>query len=455
MSNVKTNFRSVLNYLNIDLKFIKRELPSIVFILFSIFLGLLYIKNIGNLIGPDIHSAHYKASLATATGQVFKSPINIEYGKRHLIEGEGRYFQSGGKDCIGGAFVSIIIKNPIKTDGMSGCVRNHDKGLKEDVGVTDAILQYPFVAYIPQALGLWIGMSLDLEPVNAQTLARIFNLIVYILIICISIQLLPKRGRWLAVFLASLPPSLFLASSMSADGLNIAWSFLFISYVINLHIKGVCATRRQYLILFLLGVTLFLLKVAYVPIVLLIMGLAGRVMPFRRSLTLLLTTVVIGSILYIGWSTNWGSLNAVVDTSDNMKIMLSNLPKVFVGVMANVLLVPTIIFRLDDGMYVFLLIIAILISLALIRDVKHPKVDRLFDFVAIYKLQILAILAAIMSISMTYAALLLTWTDIGAHGFMDIQGFQGRYVLPLLPLLLTLTCLPESRKTKKLKTNVR
>jgi len=441
-------FLHVRNFLNFDLTFIKRELPSIVFILIALVSGLIFMKNTGTLVGPDVHSAHYKAALATATGQVFKSPIDVEYSKRHVIQGNEKYFYSGGKECVKTALVSDLINSPLQSDGKSECVRKHDKHLSSDKTVeTGAILQYPFFAYIPQGAALAIGMKTGMEPVYAQTLARLFNLLTYIIIVVMSIRLL-ARGKWLAVLLASLPPSIFLASSLSADSLNIAWNFLFVSYLIRLYTQKKPVSTKQILIMGVLGVGLFVLKVAYAPLLLLILALRGKIKSIYTGWALFLVTFIVGSLLYIIWSSNWLSLNATVDVGANMRTILHNSPEFIGGIAVNVIHAPVILLEMKEPMYTFIAMAVILLIVHSMRGIKSVSPVRLFDFVYLYRLQILSVLAAVTVLAVTYAALLLTWTDIAKYGFMNIQGFQGRYVLPILPLLLVFYYIPQ-KNTKK------
>lgn len=438
--------RTIKNFLNFDISFIKKEGPSIVFVFIALTAGLVFVKNVGTLVGPDMLSAHYKAALATATGQVFKDPIEIEYGKRHLIQGEEKYFLSGGKDCNGGAFVSHIVDDPFVSDKKNACVREHDKQLSENkIAETDAILQYPIFAYMPQGLALAIGMGVDMEPVYAQTLARVFNLVVYIAIILIAIRLVGK-GKWLITTIAVLPTSLFLASSMSADAMNIAWSFLFVAYVLKLYTQNETATRKQSVILMSLGLGLFVLKIAYAPLLLLIFALGGKVLSHRRAAIVFFGTSLIGSVLYLVWSSQWSSLNAMVDVSNNFQAVLNNLLATITGIALNVLHVPVLLLEMQEPMYGILAIAIFMLIARGLRGTKPADPTRLFDLLSLYRLQFLALFAAVFIFAITYAALLITWTDLSIHGFLNIQGFQGRYVLPALPLLLTLYYLPQKQE---------
>lgn len=439
----------IQNILNFDLRYIKKELPSIVFIFVALLMGFLFIKNTGTLVGPDTYPAHYKASLAVATGQVFKHPTEVGYGRIHHIQGNEKYFSSGGKVCTEDTLVHLLVKTPLQPDKKSGCVRAHDKNLSSNKTVdTPAILQYPFISYMPQGIGLAIGMNIGMEPVDGQNLARLFNLITYILIVVVSIRLTTK-GKWLIVLLASLPMSLFLASSLSADSLNIAWGFLFVSYIVHLFNRDKKIKRKQVIILASLSITLFLLKVAYAPLALLILALSNNVIPRRLRWLLFTFVATVGALLYLVWSSNWSSLNSQTDMGIQMSMILQHIPNFIVGIIINILYVPMQILQLNDSIFTFAAMIVILMLTHSISRTKIASPNNLFDFIYLYRLQILGLLVVFASLAVTYAALLLTWSDIAKYGWINIQGFQIRYVLPLLPLLLFAYYLPQDLRKKK------
>lgn len=441
---MKRTVKKFIKIINIDLSFMYREAPIIVFIAGSLLFGLIFIYNLGAFTGPDMRDAHYKASLALATGQSFNKPITQGYGRVSELKGNERYFNSGGDTCGKGALVSAVVAVPLNNDRLHKCIFQHDKNLSWDKTVkTTGILQYPPIGYIPQAIGIFAGIKLHLEPVHAQTLARVLNLFTYIVIIAASIKLLPK-GKWLTVGLGLLPPSLFLASSLSADALNIAWSFLLIAYVLHLNHKGKLINKKQKLMLAVLGVVLFLLKVAYSPLILILLVLDKKTISYKHRWVLFAITSIVGAILYAIWSLNWSSLNSAVDLSVQSNLIIHNLPKFIIGIIVNVVYAPFFVLKINELGY--LLVYGVLVFI-LGKNIKNKQVvvpSKLVDFVIFYKIQIVSLLAWTLSLAMTYTALLLIWTDISKYGWLGIQGFQERYLLPLLPLLILVYYLPQN-----------
>ena len=441
MNRLKWKFKGGMSW-------VASELHITVFVVLALTIGLVFIYSKGPFTGPDMYDAHYKAALATATGQSFNNvPSSSTQGSKRVIRGDEDYFWSGGGKCVDITLVSAQLISPLDANDQDECIKEYDKNLSSETVVSKAIIVYPPLGYLPQAAGLLVGIGGGMEPIYGQTLARVFNLLVYILLVAVSIKLVPI-GRWLLVVLGLLPTSLFLASSLSPDSLNIAWSFVFIAYVARLYHGGVKISTRQIGILGVLGFGLFMLKVAYAPLLLLVLGLDERVM--KRLLRWLFVTLVaiIGSIVYLVWSANWGTMVIDVDAAANLSAILYNLPAAIGGVLINVLFTPYRVFESNQSLYVFLALIICWMIVSRVRTVRPVLVDDLLDLLNKYKLQVFGVIAAVGSLGLTYAALLLTWTNIAEYGFLDIQGFQGRYTLPLLPLLLLAYYLPHRAETK-------
>lgn len=428
----------------------KKIPPTILFFSTASFvIGSVFINNVGPFSGPDLHGAHYKASLAVATGQAFSESESKKsgYGRVNYAEGREDYFKAGDKCVANESVAAAVIMTAYVDDGTKKCLEESADKLTEDTVKVPVTLQYPFFSYVPQAVGLGVGMSTDMEPVDSMQMARYLNLFAYIIIVGISILIIP-RGKWFAVFLALLPTSLFLASSLSGDALNVAWSFLFVAYILRLYVKNKTISRRQVSTLFVLGVMLFLLKVAYAPLVFLILAFKNNVISLKKKLILFASIVAVGAILYLIWSSNWSSLNATVDPSKQFGMIIGNLHKAIPGLLFSMVAAPIDILMNTRTIYAIIVSIIAFVMYENIRHKKLVKIKSLGDFFVQYRLQVAGVIALVGSLGLTFAALLLTWTPIGQYGWLDIQGFQGRYLLPLLPLALLVFYLPEMKSKK-------
>jgi uncharacterized membrane protein len=94
-------------------------------------------------------------------------------------------------------------------------------------------LQYTFLPYVPQALGIAAGRLCGAPPLALLYLARLMNLVCGLLAVAFAVRRLPAFA-WLAALVALTPMALFLFGSASGDPTTIAASFLLVSSVARL-----------------------------------------------------------------------------------------------------------------------------------------------------------------------------------------------------------------------------
>ncbi|MBL7814664.1 MAG: DUF2142 domain-containing protein [Saprospiraceae bacterium] len=88
-------------------------------------------------------------------------------------------------------------------------------------------------AYLPQSLSISVCKHFELHPLSIFYLSRLFTFLVWLIIIYTSIKIAPIQ-KWLLVFLALLPSSLFINTSLNADVITNAFSFLSISLFLKM-----------------------------------------------------------------------------------------------------------------------------------------------------------------------------------------------------------------------------
>lgn len=91
------------------------------------------------------------------------------------------------------------------------------------MGHTNRSNAYFPLDYLPQAIGLKIAMLMNLRPYAQWQAARISNSILYAIMGCIAIALLPRWKSLMALLLV-IPPAAFVASSLMIDGMIVALS---------------------------------------------------------------------------------------------------------------------------------------------------------------------------------------------------------------------------------------
>ncbi len=110
--------------------------------------------------------------------------------------------------------------------------------------------------YLPQALGILLGRLVTSSPLILMYIARLFNLLTAIIIVFFAIRITPSF-KWLFLILALMPKTMFLFGSLSYDTLTIGISFFTIA--IFLYYAYDCKRNLQLTDLALMGLLTLLL----------------------------------------------------------------------------------------------------------------------------------------------------------------------------------------------------
>lgn len=307
---------------------------------------------------------------------------------------------------------------------------------------------YNPVAYSGLALGVKVGEIFRLPILYNMYLTRIFGLLTFIVIVYYAIKLAP-RYKWFIVAIALLPVTLFQASTISIDGVMCAVAFLLFGLLIKVWDNGMKQKPLLYGSLIPASIILFgLTKTPYTILLLPFIFLPANKFKHRKSAyTWKLIWVVIPLIitgiwlLYTGHITResiaWYSQANVASQLVYLKHhLLSFIPILFrtfyyycdnifgtmIGWVGNesVGLPLTII----SGLFFAIISIAVLLEKLQVNFHKVNKLNK----------SMLPLTAAglIVAVSMS---LYLVDSSTGAR---IINGIQGRYFIPILPIILTL-----------------
>lgn len=171
-----------------------------------------------------------------------------------------------------------------------------------DVFINTSAGGYAPLLYLPAALIITIGKSLALSPLWLMYLGRLANLLVYLSLIYGAIKITPT-GKPLFLLLALMPMSLFLAPSLSIDGIIIAASMLLTAELLNLAYHDQQPVKRR--TWFIIPSTLTLLalgKIVYCPLILLLF-LSPKVLigQERSRLYLFISSLALAGTSYLLW----------------------------------------------------------------------------------------------------------------------------------------------------------
>ncbi len=308
---------------------------------------------------------------------------------------------------------------------------------------TDAF--YSFVSYIPQALGIKLG-SLVTNRVYFITYAgRMMNLAAAMAMLYFAIKLMPF-GKKLLLIPAMIPIAIEGFSSLSPDAITISMSFLFIAYVFHLAFgEKTQVGWKEKGILLVMSIVIALSKIVYLPLVGLILIIPKE--KFKQGsqkwkVIDFAIIAVLATIVNLIWLAIAGKYLAVFqEGASSVKIMQAIQNPIQFGQMILFSIIygqstnTLSLFGTELGYFEFVKTYAIvpyvLIGLYLFIAVTDSKLkDKLKRYQVVWIL--LVILATIL---LLFMSLYVHWT---ASGSAYIQGIQGRYFLPILPLVMLL-----------------
>jgi uncharacterized membrane protein len=301
---------------------------------------------------------------------------------------------------------------------------------------------YSPVVYLPHFPGIVLARLVGQPPAVMLYAARLSGLIAYVLLLVLAIRLIPL-GKWTMLLVGLMPVPFFVGAVMNADLITNAIAFIFIALCLK---HAMAKTRepissREFAILCLLGVSLTLAKLAYLPMLsMLLMIPAHRVAPSGRiQLQRYAIFAILCLVAFVVWTAVTLSVhnhaNPLVNAPEQAKFMLTN-PLEFAGVVLRTLsqrsvsilfngvgalgyLETTIPFLHFIG-YMFLLLFAALVDGG--SEAELPARCRFW-----------LALPAIGTLAFMTCLIYVNSTPVGSATIPDLS---GRYMIPMLPALM-------------------
>ena len=332
----------------------------------------------------------------------------------------------------------------------------------EDVSSTPA--GYSRFLYMFPAIGIFLAKTLGGTVADIFIAGRIFNLIFYIILMSIAIKIIPIKKRVL-IALGLLPMVVLQAASYSIDASCVAVVVLFMAYVFKLYKMDEIKLKNWGAlgILFLLMLTAK--SMAYIAV-----GALIFILPLRKIIkkqnkkvkiglfisVLLIILATIGVLFYIKNNVNNISSDtrggAEVNAPEQIKYIINNplkIVKLELNYMNSSLLNfgwltalhQSAFFTEKYGPSTFLIIILLLSYISVLDDSysfnKKEKTIFVITFFMVY--------------IMTNIVLYFSFTPVG---YETINGYQARYIYPILPLLLVCISNKNIKVTKGNNTNL-
>ncbi len=333
---------------------------------------------------------------------------------------------------------AVKIDKKAVDSGFRVPLKSNQKGF-----LSNGLARYPPVPYIPQAVGIGIGRIFNESPLTLAYIGRVFNLLAWLILVFLAISVTPVL-KWVFFLLGVMPMAVLQAASLSGDSVTNGLAFLTIAFFLKLAFakdkQGV--TNGDLALLFILGMLLAFMKAPYFLLVFLFLLIprskfrTNKEYYFVFAALALIVLVIVFSWTIMESTSAYTPTRPDVIAEGQVSFILQhpyatavimyrsiNLYKQdwllqFVGMLDW--------FETALPLWVAYLFLFFLIGTAVLDKDKDVTIRNR------YKL-LMFVIAMLMFLGIL-VILLLSWTPAGHL----IQGAQGRYWIPLAPLLLLL-----------------
>ena len=307
-------------------------------------------------------------------------------------------------------------------------------------------LNVSVTAHFPQTLGVVAGWLLHANGMVTLYLGKVFALIFYLVCCYFAIKWIPW-GKMVLMIIALLPMNLELAGSFSYDCTVNAICFLFTAYVMKLIYEKKRADWKDYAFLAILAVWMAPCKVVYV-------FLCGLIFAVPRPEKKILQKDLLGKLFVFAAGIaavliqRLGSINSIITAEQGATVAKQGLdgftlnyilhnPKQSIGMIFNTFFVQDeflfgTMFGSDLGWFqvhvswVIIFGFVLLLCIAVISDYNNKQCMS----------RGLRCLVAGVALIIVSAIAMSMWLDATPIYFTYLEGMQGRYFLPILPMVM-------------------
>ena len=402
---------------------------------------------------------HIARAVSVAHGDMFadKIPDRVGYTSPQDVDGVDSALYGGVVDS---ALTDVAWHNMVdfhtpKNKGgkiysfptwtTQGMMSHRNVGEKEHVeAFSNSAVNSPFV-YAPFALGYWLSRIFTSNAYAIIVIMRMFGLLTAAGILFFCIRYIPI-GKWVLVSVSLMPTMVIFDATITADTMTYAMCISFITVVFKCMCENRALHHNQWILLSLVSISLALIKLSYVPLIILLalIPIANQYVRSKKDLFSLLGIMLCTGILFIGWYLAVSSINtgAMFDVGASPTLQKQYVFSHLITYMG--LLVKQFIgqnfFNLGfngtldlHGHYAFTgwITVCVLICAVLLIDSRENRLA-IFRKNAVWCC-LFFLLAAACVFGLVETALYLQFSPVGAD---DIAGVQPRYFLPILPLLI-------------------
>lgn len=420
--------------------------PELVFLILSLFFGLFFIFHLAPLSGTD-EFTHFPRVYQISQGVFWEKKLpNSQFGG--MLPSNLNSMINNYRNLTRISPGSSYVQTEKNLNSYYRSINN--VGNTKQQAIFTSVILYPPWAYISSLIGILIAKILKVPLIWYVYLGRITSLLIWILLTYLAIRIIPS-AKWFMVALALLPTSLSQAATVSTDGLLNGISWLLIALILAISAKsikynwwllGLVSFLSLYVALIKDGYFLIGLSVLAIPNSSFIKKTAGNIWRYVTAFI-----VIIASVLFT-LRTVHADYGVVLTPTIGMyfnshiqiqfilnhpllfglRVLIQPFTKTFdttylgiVGIITNRLI------------YLSILVIVTLFVGLYIGLKQSGRIERL----AVNKFRLISVLLIIFiaTYGLLAAAFYIGNTTVGA---VYVNGFYGRYFLPMLPLLLVL-----------------
>lgn len=358
------------------------------------------------------------------------------------------------KDGIQGSRMPISVNSVCPKDWTKMTYREVAEKLKDSIplekenqGIVDTqtAAVYFGIPYIPQAVGIAIARIFTDNTYLITYVGRLTNMIAAMVLLYFAIKIMPF-GKKLLLIPTMIPIVIEGFSSLSPDAMTISMSFLYIAYILQLTFgKKEKIEIKEKFILLVMSIIVALCKIVYLPLVGLILIIPKEKFKNKNNKSKLIDFCMIAGIAVIvnliwlkiasGYLSNFREGDSKIQVLLALQNPIQYLQTVLytINLSGNEYLMTLFGAKLDWGQFVQLYSIVpySLLAIYLFTTVIEEEIKNKFKT---YQLVWIA-LVVLAIIALVFTSLYVQWSTIGNE---SIAGVQGRYFLPILPLIMLL-----------------
>lgn len=408
--------------------------PELIFVILGLIYGLAFLFVVPPFQAFD-ENTHFFKAMGLSEGQWMPEKIGNNVGI-YVPEGAWKLVNTFWPST------NVYFKEKLEVNDIISklniSLNNKEKHFAGLQGIAVAV--YSPIPYFPSVFAIMMGKFFDLPPLILMYLARFANLLVWLLLVYLAIRITPIY-KWVFLILALLPMNVFEAASVSIDGLTIGLSFLMIAYILKLALGNANFKKRDFFILMILGLLIALVKSIYILLFFLFILIPADKFKdhkmkygFFSILFVLMGLTSAGWIwltngLYIPVFPTWSVTGQIQFITGHFLYYLTILLKTALNYGIYYLIMFVGDFGISGVSAPFIMVVTYFLMLIFVALVDKN------EFKISLKQKLMCLIIFMVTVTTIFTFEYITWNPVG-YGI--ILGVQGRYFIPIAPLLLIL-----------------